>query len=143
MREQNNYDAKPQERMNMQEQNKFEYAVVRFVPNVEREEFLNVGLAMMCKRRRWLKVAISLPEGKLAALCPDVDKEVLAHQLQSFIDIAEGKRSAGPIATYPVEERFRWIAAVKSSIIQTSRPHPGLSDDLEATFARLFSELVE
>ncbi len=127
----------------MQEQNKFEYAVVRFVPNVEREEFLNVGLAMMCKRKRWLKVAIRLSEEKLAALCPKVDKEALARQLQSFVDIADGKRTAGPIAMYPVEERFRWIAAVKSSIIQTSRPHPGLCTDLDTTFARLFSDLVE
>ena len=127
----------------MQELNKFEYAVIRFVPCIEREEFLNVGLAMMCKRRRWIKVAISLPEKKLEALCPDVDARMLTKQLQSFVDIADGKRSAGPIAGYPVEERFRWLSAVKSSVIQTSRPHPGLCDDLEATFARLFSELVE
>lgn len=127
----------------MQELNKFEYAVIRFVPCIEREEFLNVGLAMMCKRRRWIKVAISLQEKKLEALCPDVDTQMLARQLQSFVDIASGKRSAGPIAGYPVEERFRWISAVKSSVIQTSRPHPGLCDDLEVTFSRLFSELVE
>ena len=127
----------------MQEQNKYEYAILRYVPRVEREEFINVGLAMMCKRRRWIKVAVLLPEGKLRAMCPDTDHEVLARQLQSFIDIAEGKREAGPVAQYPVEERFRWISAVKSSVIQTSRPHPGLCDNLDATFARLFTELVE
>ena len=126
----------------MQELNKYEYAVVRFVPRVEREEFINVGLAMMCKRRRWIKVAISLPERKLCAMCPDADKEILARQLQSFIDIAEGRSSAGPVAQYPVEERFRWISAVKSSVIQTSRPHPGACKDLDATFTRLFDELV-
>ncbi len=126
----------------MQELNKYEYAVVRYVPRVEREEFINVGLAMMCKRRRWIKVAISIPEGKLCAMCPDADKAVLAHQLQAFIDIADGKRGAGPVAQYPVEERFRWISAVKSSVIQTSRPHPGLCEDLDATFQRLFEELV-
>ncbi|MDE6290856.1 MAG: DUF3037 domain-containing protein [Muribaculaceae bacterium] len=127
----------------MQEQNKYEYAILRYVPRVEREEFINVGLAMMCKQRRWIKAAVLLPEGKLRAMCPDTDREVLARQLQSFIDIAEGKREAGPVAQYPVEERFRWISAVKSSVIQTSRPHPGLCDDLDATFARLFTELVE
>ena len=126
----------------MQELNKYEYAVVRYVPRVEREEFINVGLAMMCKRRRWIKVAIAIPEGKLCAMCPDTDKEILSHQLQSFIDIAEGKRGAGPVAQYPVEERFRWISAVKSSVIQTSRPHPGVCEDLDATFSRLFEELV-
>ncbi len=126
----------------MQELNKYEYAVVRYVPRVEREEFINVGLAMMCKRRRWIKVAICIPEGKLCAMCPDTDKDILERQLQSFIEIAEGKREAGPVAQYPVEERFRWISAVKSSVIQTSRPHPGLCEDLDATFARLFEELV-
>lgn len=127
----------------MQEQNKYEYAVLRYVPRVEREEFINVGLAMMCKRRRWIKVCILLPEEKLKAMCPETDHESLARQLQAFVDIAEGRRGAGPVAQYPVEERFRWISAVKSSVIQTSRPHPGLCDDLEATFSRLFSELVE
>ena len=126
----------------MQELNKYEYAVVRYVPRVEREEFINVGLAMMCKRRRWIKVAIMLPEVKLCAMCPSADKEMLARQLQAFIDIAEGRRSAGPVGQYPVEERFRWISAVKSSVIQTSRPHPGVCEDLEATFSRLFEELV-
>ena len=126
----------------MQELNKYEYAVVRYVPRVEREEFINVGLAMMCKRRRWIKVGIFIPEGKLCAMCPDTDREILARQLQSFIEIAEGKRSAGPVAQYPVEERFRWISAVKSSVIQTSRPHPGMCEDLDATFSCLFEELV-
>ena len=127
----------------MQEQNKYEYAVLRYVPRVEREEFINVGLAMMCKRRRWIKVSILLQSCKLTAICPDADCEALERQLQAFVDIAEGKKAAGPVAGYPVEERFRWISAVKSSVIQTSRPHPGLCDDLDATFARLFSELVE
>ena len=76
-------------------------------------------------------------------MCPDADKEALGRQLQAFVDIAEGRRGAGPVAQYPVEERFRWISAVKSSVIQTSRPHPGLCCDLDETFSRLFSELVE
>ncbi len=126
----------------MQELNKYEYAVVRYVPKVEREEFVNVGLAMMCKRRRWIKVAINLPPEKLNALHPEVNMEMLGRQLQSFVDIASGKRHAGPVAEYPVEERFRWISAVKSSVIQTSRPHPGVCEDLEETFSRLFEELV-
>ena len=127
----------------MQELNRYESAVLRYVTLVEREEIINVGLAMMCKRRRWIKVAILLPEGKLCAMCPDADKEALGRQLQAFVDIAEGRRGAGPVAQYPVEERFRWISAVKSSVIQTSRPHPGLCCDLDETFSRLFTELVE
>ena len=127
----------------MQEQNRYEYAVLRYVPHVEREEFINVGLAMMCKRRRWIKVAVLLPEAKLSAMSPDTDREALRRQLQSFVDIADGRQGAGPIAQYPVEERFRWISAVKSSVIQTSRPHPGMCGDLDDTFTRLFAELVE
>ena len=127
----------------MQERNLYEYAVLRYVPKVEREEFLNVGLAMMCKRRRWLRVRILIPERRIAAMSPDTDITALASQLKAFADIAEGIRESGPIAAYPVEERFRWISAVKSSVIQTSRPHPGICDDLDATFSRLFAELVE
>ena len=126
----------------MQEQNRYEYAVIRFVPRVEREEFVNVGLAMMCKRRRWMKVELLLNENRIKAMSPDADLKVLACQLQTFVDIAEGKRSAGPVASYPVEERFRWLSAVKSSVIQTSRPHPGLTTDLDLTFRSLFSDLV-
>lgn len=127
----------------MQELNRYEYAVIRYVPRVEREEFINVGLAMMCKRRRWIKVELLLSERRIHNLSPEADLETLTRQLQSFADIADGKRCAGPVAAYPVEERFRWISAVKSSVIQTSRPHPGLCDDLDATFRHLFAELVE
>lgn len=126
----------------MQELNRYEYAVLRFVPRVEREEFVNVGVAMMCKRRRWIKVKIYLAENRIRALSPTAELDILERQLQSFVDIASGIRSAGPVAGYPVEERFRWISAVKSSVVQCSRPHPGLTSDLEATFDRLFEEQV-
>ena len=76
----------------MQEQNRYEYAVLRYVPRVEREEFINVGLAMMCKRRRWIKVCVLLPEEKLRVISPEVDLKALERQLQAFGDIAEGKR---------------------------------------------------
>lgn len=126
----------------MQELNRYEYAVVRFVPRVEREEFINVGLAMMCKRKRWLKVKIILQDNRLKAFAPDYDLTMLRRQLQALSDIAAGEKMAGPVAKYPVEERFRWISAVKSSVIQTSRPQPGLCEDLDDTFSRLFAELV-
>lgn len=126
----------------MQELNRYEYAVLRFVPRVEREEFVNVGVAMMCKRRRWIKVKVYLAENRIKALSPTAELDILERQLQSFVDIASGIRSAGPVAGYPVEERFRWISAVKSSVVQCSRPHPGLTSDLEATFDRLFEEQV-
>ena len=120
----------------------YEYAVVRYVPRVEREEFINVGLVMMCKRRRWLRAQICCDEKRIAALWKDADLETLRQQLQSFIDISKGVGDS-PIASLEAHERFRWLTAVRSASIAPSRPHPGLTTDLDTTFTRLFSELVE
>lgn len=118
----------------------YEYAVIRYVPRVEREEFVNVGLVMMCKRRRWVRVAVSLDPSKVQALCPDADLAQVQAQLESFRLIAEGR---GPhTSELEAHERFRWLTAVRSACITTSRPHPGLTPDLDATFTHLLSELV-
>lgn len=119
----------------------YEYAVVRYVPRVEREEFVNVGLIMMCKRRRWLRVQLGIDRNKVRAIYADADLDSAERQLQSFVEVAEGRglHTAG----LETHERFRWLTAVRSACIATSRPHPGLCDNLEETFARLFSELVE
>lgn len=120
----------------------YEYAVLRFVPAVERSEFINVGLLMMCKRHRWIRLRISLPEAKLACYRSEVALECLVDQLAAFQSIADGVQEAGPIAGYPVEERFRWLTAEKSACVQTSRPHPGITYNLEQTFNQLFEEQV-
>lgn len=119
----------------------YEYAVVRYVPRVEREEFLNVGLVMMCKRRRWLKVMLSLDNQKIKTIFPDADIDTLREQLKSFEDIAGG-RGPSPIASLEAHERFRWLTAVRSASITTSRPHPGICHDLDTTFESLKKELV-
>ncbi len=127
----------------MQENHLYEYATVRYVPRVEREEFINVGLAMMCKRQRWLKLRVKADRGRLSLFSGEADvDEVMAH-LHGFESIADGCRDAGPMADCPVEERFRWLTAEKSACLQTSRPHAGLTADLDGTFERLFSELVD
>lgn len=126
----------------MPEKHLYEYAVVRYVPRVERGEFVNVGLVMMCKRRRWVRARIAYEPARLLALWPDSDLDVLAAQLESFGAIASGA-SSSPIASLEAHERFRWLTAVRSACITTSRPHPGLTHDLDATFDRLFAELVE
>lgn len=126
----------------MQENQLYEYAVLRYVPDIEREEFINIGLVMMCKRRRWIRLAVKIDERRLAALGGCIPVDTLRAQLAAFDGIARGAREAGPIAEYPVEERFRWITAMKSACIQTSRPHPGLCTDLDLTFTRLFARLV-
>lgn len=113
------------------------------MPRVERGEFINVGLAMMCKRCRWLRVEFEVSGRRLALFdCGTLSSDVIEHQLRSFAEIASGNPDAGPIARYPVEERFRWITAAKSACIRASAVHPGLTYDLEKTFRRLYDELV-
>ncbi|MCM1028639.1 MAG: DUF3037 domain-containing protein [Pseudoflavonifractor sp.] len=119
----------------------YEYAVVRFIPRIEREEFVNVGLVMMCKRRRWIRVKMGLNREKALALWPKADIGALESQLCSFALTAEGRESHS--SAMEVHERFRWLTAVRSACIATSRPHPGLSDNLDLTFDRLFDELVD
>lgn len=126
----------------MPENHLYEYAVVRYMPRVERGEFVNVGLAMMCKRRRWLRLEVNVDERRLAAFGGEIPLGCLRRQLDAFRAIASGLPEAGPIALCPVEERFRWLTAEKSACLRTSPVHPGITPDLYATFSRLFAELV-
>ncbi len=126
----------------MQEQKLYEYAVIRLVPKPEREEFFNVGLILFSKREKFIRVRIHLCEEKCRVMNAGIDYEEVRKHLESFVKIADGDSSAGSIARMEIPERFRWLTAVKSSIIQTSRPHPGSSPDLDKTFERLFEELV-
>lgn len=126
----------------MQEKHLYEYAVIRVVPLVEREEFINAGIILFCKRQKYITVRIALNEEKLRMLYKDVDIEQVKQNLVSFEKIALGKKDGGPIAAMDLAERFRWLTAVRSTMIQTSRPHPGMCSDLEGTVKRLFEELV-
>lgn len=126
----------------MQNKHLYEYAVIRVLPAVEREEFLNVGIILFCKREKFIRVHYVVDERKLQLFSKELDLEQLRENLQSFGKVAEGAQHCGPIAAMDVASRFRWLTAVRSSSLQTSRPHPGLCDDLEATAERLFGELV-
>ncbi len=126
----------------MHNEHLYEYAVIRFVPRVEREEFINVGLIMMCKRRRWLRVQLHVKPERLAVFDCALSLDDIMRQLSAFTSIGAGNPDAGPIAAFEPEERFRWLTAVKSSCVQTSRPHCGLTADLDMTFDRLMGELV-
>lgn len=127
----------------MHDKNLYEYAVVRYVPHVEREEFINVGLIMMCKRRKWIRVELAPDFSRIHALNPPHSDDEITSQLSAFNVIASGSKDGGHIAGLDVTERFRWLSAVRSASVQTSRPHPGLCDDLDMTFDRLFTELVK
>ena len=126
----------------MQELQLYEYAVIRVVPRVEREEFLNVGIILFCKRAKKIIVRFTIDENRFQSFATDLDIEQIRLNLESFVKIGLGMNSGGPIAKFEVPERFRWLTAVRSSVIQTSRPHPGMCVDLDRTFERLFAELV-
>jgi hypothetical protein len=126
----------------MPEQHLYEYSVIRVVPKVEREEFLNVGIILFCKKQQFLHTRMSLNEKKLEIIAPDADRFQINENLQSFEKICSGQKLGGPIGLMDVAERFRWLTAVRSSVIQTSRPHPGLTADLQATLERLHRDFV-
>lgn len=126
----------------MQEKNLYEYAVIRVVPRVEREEFLNVGIVLFCKKAKFIKVLHSLNVQKVLSLSVEADVEQIQLNLSAFEKVAHGTKDGGPIGLMDIPSRFRWLTALRSSVIQTSRPHPGLCDDLEKTSQRLFEEFV-
>lgn len=126
----------------MQGKHLYEYAVIRFVPRVEREEFINVGIILFSKRAKYIKARYQVDERKVALFASELDLESLYAHLKVFDRICSGTPSGGPIAAMDIPERFRWLTAVRSSSIQTSRPHPGFTTDLDATFEHLFAELV-
>lgn len=126
----------------MHDKHLYEYAIIRVVPKVEREEFLNVGIILFCKKQRFLQARLHFDLAKLTLLSPESDVSQIGTNLQSFDKICSGTALGGPIAQMDVAERFRWLTAVRSSVIQTSRPHPGMTDDLEHTLQRLMEDLV-
>lgn len=126
----------------MPEKHLYEYAIIRVLPLVEREEFLNVGIILFCKREKYITVQYTINEIKLCLFSKGLDVEQIKLNLQSFQKIALGNEKCGPISQMDVPSRFRWLTAIRSSSIQTSRPHPGLCTNLEETAKRLFEELV-
>ena len=126
----------------MPEKYLYEYAVIRVVPRVEREEYVNVGIILFSKRKKYLKPKYILHEDKLKTLFPEAEVEVIENNLRVFDRICSGAKEGGPIAEFEIPERFRWLTAVRSTSIQTYRPHPGFSADLDVTFEKLFRELV-
>lgn len=126
----------------MQEKHLYEYAVIRVVPYIEREEFVNAGIILFSKRAKFIRVYISLNEQKIRCFSPEIDLEEIKKNLCSFEKIALGQTGSGPIGAMDLPSRFRWLTAVRSSVIQTSKTHPGICNDLEETAGRLFREMV-
>ena len=126
----------------MQGKHLYEYAVIRVVPKVEREEFLNVGIILFSKRGKYIRMLYTLDKERLRLFAGEPDIDLIEKTLDSFEKIASGQKEGGIIAGFDISERFRWITAERSSCIQTSRPHAGFSGNLEETANKLFRELV-
>ena len=120
----------------------FDYVVVRVVPRVEREEFINVGVILFCRTRRFLDAQIELDVRRLAALWPDIDPSLVQSHLDIIARVCTGGPDAGPIGQLPQTERFNWLAAPRSSVIQMSPVHSGLCTDPRTTLHHLFETLV-
>ncbi|MFV0605140.1 MAG: DUF3037 domain-containing protein [Niabella sp.] len=126
----------------MQGNHLYEYATIRIVPRVEREEFINTGIILFCKKEKFLKCIYEVNESRLRHLFADIDIETINKNLQVFEYIANGNIAGGPIAKLDAPERFRWLTAVRSTIIQTGKVHPGITADKENALEKLFNELV-
>ena len=120
----------------------FEYAIVRIVPLVEREEFINVGVILYCKPQRFLQMKFEINENKLQAFKSSVDIREIREHLESFCKICAGTPDSGEIGKLAIAERFRWLTGSRSTIIQTSKVHPGLCDDAGAMIEELFNTMV-
>ncbi|MES2518889.1 MAG: DUF3037 domain-containing protein [Bacteroidota bacterium] len=126
----------------MQDKKIYEYAVIRIVPKVEREEFLNVGIILYCSKQGFLQAKYLLNKERLGAFANTINVEELEQYLQTWERICGGGKNAGPIGILPIASRFRWLTATRSTIVQTSKVHPGLCADAQETIERLFEELV-
>ena len=126
----------------MPDRSSYDYAIVRLVPHVEREEFLNVGVIFFCRTRRFLEARLRLDAGRLAALCPHLDAAVIRAQLELIPRICAGGPQAGAIGQLTQSERFHWLVAPRSTVVQVSDVHCGLTDDPRATLEALFSRMV-
>lgn len=120
----------------------FDYAMIRVVPSVERGEFLNVGVIVFCSERHFLEAKIELDCARVKAFAPNIDQETIEEYLQTIPRVCAGGKAAGTIGQMTQRERFHWLVAPRSTIIQTSPGHCGLCDDPAVVLERLLEKLV-
>jgi hypothetical protein len=126
----------------MQESHLFEYAVIRVVPQVEREEFINAGVILYCKQQDFLGVKWILDDSLMMQFAPKLDLAELKENLCAFDIICKGGTEGGTIGMLDKPGRFRWLTATRSTILQPSHVHPGYTNDAGATLEHLFAQLV-
>jgi hypothetical protein len=123
-------------------QSSFDYAVVRVVPRVEREEFINAGVIVFCLEKNFLAARVRVNEERLKAIWPDVDVDLVRRHLEAFTKVSAGDPSAGPIAKLSLRERFHWLVSPRSTMIQVSPVHSGICGDPAKSLDRLFERLT-
>ena len=126
----------------MPEQHSFDYAVIRVVPKVEREEFMNVGVILYCQSLSFLDALFTIDENRLRALSTGIEMEEIKKHLSAFCSISKGGAEAGPIGKLDMGSRFRWLTATRSTVLQCSKVHPGLTSDPQLTLEKLHKRLV-
>ena len=126
----------------MSDRSAYDFAIIRIVPRVEREEFVNAGVVVFCPARRYLAARVLIDESRLKAFWPDLDLALIRQHLQPFPKVCAGDPDAGPIAAKPLRERFHWVVAPRSTMIQISPVHTGLTDSPEAVLEELFAKRV-
>jgi Protein of unknown function (DUF3037) len=122
---------------------RYDYAVIRVVPKVDREEFINAGVILSCPDLTFLEARIQLDESRLLALDPNVDLDLVRKHLAAIPTICRGGDGAGSIGQLPQRQRFHWLVAPRSTVIQTSPVHTGRSNDPAAALERLLATMVE
>jgi hypothetical protein len=120
----------------------YDYAVLRVVPSVEREEFVNAGVVLQCPEQAFLDCRVHIDEPRLRALGPGLDPDLVRQHLEAFPRICAGDPAAGPIASLSRRERFQWLVAPRSTIIQVSPVHSGVCDSPAAALDEIFQRLV-
>lgn len=125
------------------QQHLFEYAIIRVVPRVEREEFLNIGVILFCGKQKFLQTRYLLDAQRLSCVFTGLDVDELLENVCAFERICQGDNAAGPIGRLDIASRFRWLTATRSTILQTSKVHPGLSNNPQETLDRLFEQMVQ
>ena len=120
----------------------FEYAVIRVMPRVEREEFINVGVILYCAEQKFLQTAFAINKEKLLAFSDAIDIQEIEERMEVFQRICKGGTEGGTIGKLSMAERFRWLTASCSTVVQTSPVHPGLCEDARETLDHLLKQLV-
>lgn len=120
----------------------FDYAILRVVPRVERQEFVNAGVVVFCREKRFLAARVRLDRERVQALWPEADLDLLARHLDAVVRICQGEATAGAIAQLTLSERFHWIVSPRSTMIQPSPVHTGVCHETGALLDRLEKQFL-